>query len=1072
MSHAPECLKERFKAADELVQELNESKCINENCSIEEPGVKLMCQLWNILKDNPNLNLTEAVKEQTKKLQKHNLSIPLNVTNLNLACLSAGSSDTITEVCSCSSDTNSNSTPCCSHKVPREPPGPDAPPLTKAIYNINEAASIGKKCGEEIKTLMSIQQELENEVKTLEEKDREVVETLKQTECMWMCMEEAYKKKIDEALAKQEKLMKELKEAEASKAKWKKNLKDLELEVNNVDNCHKEMQEKTKQKTNDLKSVETEVKNLNKHIADTKKDLESTKKMADNKKKSSDKKLTSMAAELKKLEKTLEDERKKKRDKELEGNRSLKVARDELQDLTKVLMKKKLENGDLAQEKQILVGELELLKQMASDCFNKRSDRVKSIDDEIARVDEEIAEIRTKSKKRHECTHTLDIKAYCMECPRCILDCPMDSCSSDKLDCVCMYVKEKFMSNVLENICTVLKKHSQTESGIAIAESVINSLKQSRTGKLDSEIKRKLQDFIISAMKKNINDSIVDGAVKTRCELDDKTYYQLMRCLKEIQVELLPVSDVDNKKSKTKEHSSNADNEVVLWKTEPCDGGSCKTVSSVRAVQCGLGPEVLTRDSITQPRGCDDCHVYSNVSSEPTAILSSSYKDVRKSKTSITNKNETVGEIPSSTKKLTTCCSDFKAKNIENKSLQSLKNQSPEYLNIDSFFVIKKTNDGHYEMILNKEFENVIKKNLIEHKFDWNSSEEYLFKFKESSSGHRIIEIEPKDNHNKDERDAIIIRTSSGTLRLFSIDTHLDYQRMHPKGNYTIVTKEDFMNLLLKFQTMVNNDTKTKSIQTSMCWFKKSRSDSSVYQTTMLNLNNEQCYMEIHEIIKRTKSGNYVITVNKISCKNDKPAKKNYVQIPITYNKSVTLKHRIKVSACKCAHIIVNKNEIDEIIPKNSKFTTKYDSKENIHICRGAQSEHSIPTSKSRSKDSNIDSNCQEEKKLSEKSSYKDCCQKCSIGNPEKDNQKCGTKFTDDSCALILKKILENPVECSTKECLRCDCTDPDDECYCNCNTKNSKDHERQRRNFLLRSLENLPPQLPMFLKEFNLEMA
>lgn len=62
MREIPECLNRRYKALDELIKEL--STAMNQGCPTGNPacgadnmGIKLMCDFWNILKDDPECNL-------------------------------------------------------------------------------------------------------------------------------------------------------------------------------------------------------------------------------------------------------------------------------------------------------------------------------------------------------------------------------------------------------------------------------------------------------------------------------------------------------------------------------------------------------------------------------------------------------------------------------------------------------------------------------------------------------------------------------------------------------------------------------------------------------------------------------------------------------------------------------------------------------------------------------------------------------------------------------------------------------------------------------------------------------
>ncbi|KAH9632567.1 hypothetical protein HF086_012374 [Spodoptera exigua] len=338
------------------------------------------------------------------------------------------------------------------------------------------------------------------QIQNLEKREKQGVQLLKQADCMWSCMEESYKKKISQSQERYKALMTE---------------------------CGDDIKEKTYQKNNDLKVMNMEIEELKKRIASNAKDLNA--------------RMATMASNMKSLQQKVAAENKIKKDKEIEGTKYVKEAREDLQKICRVLLQKKLENEDLRAEKDAILQEIDLLKQTFNNCKQKCGNKEKSITEELTKVENDLAEMRIKCTKCHECTDTMDIRKYCTDCPRCLTErhClySEDHCSNDySMDCVCMSVKQKFLDNVFDNMYTVLERQSKTCPGKAVADCVLNCLKRSRNGKLNQETRKVLQDFILSTVKKNLNLTIVGGAVKTRCEMDPETYKQLMLCLKDVTV--------------------------------------------------------------------------------------------------------------------------------------------------------------------------------------------------------------------------------------------------------------------------------------------------------------------------------------------------------------------------------------------------------------------------------------------------------------------------------------------------------------------------------------------------------
>lgn len=172
-----------------------------------------------------------------------------------------------------------------------------------------------------------------------------------------------------------------------------------------------------------------------------------------------------------------------------------------------------------------MIQEIDLLKTTCDMCKDKCKRKQESLGEEINKVEAEIAAFELKCIKCNQCTDTSDQRYYCNDCPRCAArrECLIqgDTCNTDIQEgCVCQTVKHKLLDNVFENMYTVLERQVHSQSGKAVAEQVLKSLQYSRNGKLNAETRRLLQDFILTTIKKNLNLTIVGGAVKTKCEVN------------------------------------------------------------------------------------------------------------------------------------------------------------------------------------------------------------------------------------------------------------------------------------------------------------------------------------------------------------------------------------------------------------------------------------------------------------------------------------------------------------------------------------------------------------------------
>ncbi|XP_060801480.1 uncharacterized protein LOC106137332 isoform X2 [Amyelois transitella] len=651
MPDIPECLERRYQALDSLIEELSARRLARESdasCSKqnENAAIKLMCEFWDILKDDPDCNLKKEVEERMG-LQgpspKHSSFGPHRVTCYMSDRMDKNENDRKKEAlenvrdgcCKQSQESKPRQKEGCCSSRSLSKNNSDVLPLSKVLCSLKDAASFDKKCNERVSDLMAAQKRLQEQIQHLEHREKEGTKLLKQADCMWACMEESYKKKVAESLDRQKKLMKDLKLAEAEVAKWRKSKKELEFQLNNVNKCKQEITENTHQKKNDIKNMKTEIADFKKRIENGAKDKDAAHKSLSTKKQASDKIVAGINNEIMNAQKTLSEEKNHKYQKELEGNNYIKEAREDLQKICRVLLQKKLENEDLKAEKEALLLEIEMLRQTCDQCQDKCKKKQVNINDEILKVEKEIANFKVRCIRCHECVDTSDVRKFCTDCPRCLeeRDCIIEGeqCSADPTNvCVCMSVKQKFMDNVFENMYTVLERQVKTCQGKSLAETVMQCLRKSRNGKIDDETRKILQEFILTVVKKNLNLTIIGGAVKTRCE-DPCTRWggasecncpggpKVCVCTKKAPPppkDPTPCpEDPEDKEDNAKRekiicpHKQNVTcgtdcamrgvdslvgTEVAPWTPEPCREKSCPFSKNMRAAQCVLGPERLS----------------------------------------------------------------------------------------------------------------------------------------------------------------------------------------------------------------------------------------------------------------------------------------------------------------------------------------------------------------------------------------------------------------------------------------------------------------------------------------------
>ncbi|KAJ2951132.1 hypothetical protein O0L34_g5521 [Tuta absoluta] len=522
---------------------------------LTHPGLRLMSNFWNILKDDPNCNLPELVQNyyfhqrsatscKKRDSTETTFLFPPRVLQCYMAQLPDQSDGAKKQDQSPNPTENVPSAPTDpSDPVPVSAPPmptPDQPPLKKVLTNLNNAARFDSQCQAKLKELLAAEKYLKSQISKLELKEKQGIQMMKQADEMWLEMENTYKEKIAQSSERQQGLINQLQDIEKSAAKWRKNKRDLESQIGILNKCQSELMEKVNQKTNDLKSLDNEIAAYKKRIENTKKESEALKKtMAQNKEKA-DKRLEYIKQEINNLQKQVQEETKSKNYLVEQGKRSVEDSRADLQKICKTLLQRRLEAEDLEAEKKALIEEIEALKKTCDHCKERCSNRQKSIVDEIKKTELEIANFTLKCRKCSQCVDCRDFRTLCTDCPRCqeyrvckVLD---KECRSDPAEeCVCSKVKGIFLNNVLENMSTVLERTVKTNAGKALGGEILSCLKKSTNAKLNDRTRKIIQTYVLQSVKQNLNLTIVGGAVKTRCELDSDTYQQLMLCMKGVK---------------------------------------------------------------------------------------------------------------------------------------------------------------------------------------------------------------------------------------------------------------------------------------------------------------------------------------------------------------------------------------------------------------------------------------------------------------------------------------------------------------------------------------------------------
>ncbi|XP_045769082.1 myosin-2 heavy chain-like isoform X3 [Maniola jurtina] len=951
MLEIPECLSRRYKALDDLIQELKSSQPSNpnaESASTDDPGIKMMCDFWSILKEDPDVDLTQAVQQ---RMRANGVRSGM-FGSQHVSCFRSGCCDnddkiqkTLKKIKKVSNESPGEKSQCGTSKsATSSTMSQNNIPLNKVLCNLKEAASFEKKCHGKVNKLQERQKELQEQIQLLEQREKDGVTLLKQADCMWSCMEEAYKKKIAESLERQNDLLKQLKEAESSNVKWRKNKKDLEFQINIINKCYQEIQEKINEKTSDIKCINMEIENLKKRIESNKTDLEAAKKSFGPKKQASDAKMKSIAAQVTKLEKSINEEKKHKLAKEREGSKYIKEAREELQKLCKVLLQKKLENEDLKAEGEVVMCPHKDSTPCGPDCA------MHSIPNAVG---SEVAAWRPSPCRGPTCQFTNMRAAQCVLGPEILTSArdpitqppfsPTTSILDDQVACRC--------SGVPQIPCICHKDSKQMKVEIPIScdketyavgqKSVVFQQINEDTDKFNidnipvqethSKLVNNEQKVTIRSIK-NVLDNVSPIVTKTSSgEL-------------EVALDKEIVKLIDKKMQDSPNLSVEFNNNKVLAKKSP-SGNIILEFDKKAKKKCLLHFEKSLNKVKTQ-----SCNSDKNLSQKKlTKII-----------------------LDTTNKKISGC--KTRSKNITNFFKVTVK--SNNHTANELVLALRQTDSGVYEVILDKEFKKWYKQAINDHCL---GTEDEYARIERTSSGNFILNFGIDDQDYSESKYALLVKSHSGNnIKIVVDEQESKFEIMKKKFGSTISLRA--LSGLLNKLTYSNEEIQRKDSKKSRTISTKSSSDSNVYEKVKFDINNNQNLIESEAVLKKSESGKYTVVLNKESKsafinnlgKTISSSSKGLIPIKQTVSGNITVSLNtdltsqygsLKITKSGNMYVLLNKNKAKGIstinesldnknvnkgtkLYQNSNQTKTVTSKATTTSCKGQCKENSCNESK------------------------------------------------------------------------------------------------------------------------------
>lgn len=156
-------------------------------------------------------------------------------------------------------------------------------------------------------------------------------------------------------------------------------------------------------------------------------------------------------------------------------------------------------------------------------------------------------------------------------------------------------------------------------------------------------------------------------------------------------------------------------------------------------------------------------------------------------------------------------------------------------------YALNETRSGNYQIVLDKEYERFNKQVIKDYEGDCHL--EYV-QLMNSESGHFILNFE--ENHNKDAKKALIVKTESGNLNVLINKLNTNHLSNISNSKVSIITANALSELLSK-SVSLNKEFHMDSTRSSRLLDIKSNSDSNLYKKDKISFsvdNNKEAYNE------------------------------------------------------------------------------------------------------------------------------------------------------------------------------------------------------------------------------------
>lgn len=391
----------------------------------------------------------------------------------------------------------------------------------------NEGIPVDVIMGSKVRALLINEQELKNRVAELERREAAYLEMLTQADDMWAEMEGGYKKKIQESQATETKLKGKICKLENECDKWKVHFEPMRKKLKEIEESESGMRIALEKAQRDAKAL----KEQNASLAALYNKADNESRKAEAALRSLDCKFKKEIENLRKTNKSLDEDLQGHKETWKKAEKSYKVdldsVRKELHRICKSKQDLEVTNAELKEEVESLEKQLALTQKALTQCKRKCDEKIKTLSHELSIKTEELEELRSETMRQSFHASRIELKPdrteYIDEGYSVYTAVPKKSdygrmhhslsYITSESRCSCPSMRSQLVGQLIEDLFE--RVHNIVDDDL---NRLCNEITLSNNRDVTVETKAKITNYLLMAISKELVRSIGDADAKTDTE--------------------------------------------------------------------------------------------------------------------------------------------------------------------------------------------------------------------------------------------------------------------------------------------------------------------------------------------------------------------------------------------------------------------------------------------------------------------------------------------------------------------------------------------------------------------------